>query len=115
MGLCPCPRCLIKKTEISALGTMRDDNRRAKIRVNNKQFCTKVSIARGIIYKQGYQVNTDAVNILLKEMSLVPITVCPQIYSAITSLDCAGYLIECVPHSIPWSQHLLVVCCGSDA
>jgi hypothetical protein len=26
MGLCPCPQCLIKKTEISALGTVRGNN-----------------------------------------------------------------------------------------
>lgn len=85
MGLCPCPRCLIKKTELSALGTLRDNSRRAKIRANNHHFRTKVSLAREIIYKHGLRVNADAVNNLLKEESLVPTTVCqythfPRLY-----------------------------------
>ena len=80
MGLCPCPRCLIKKTDLSALGTIRDDNRRAKVRVNSHHFRTKVSIARDIIYRQGRRVNHDAVNDLLKGESLVPTTVCLQGY-----------------------------------
>jgi hypothetical protein len=76
MGLCPCPQCLIKKTDLSALGTHRDNRRRAKIQVNNHHFRTKVSLAREIIYKHGLHVNTDAVNNLLKGESLVPTTVC---------------------------------------
>jgi len=97
LGLCPCPRCLVKKTELSALGTLRDNNRRAKIRVNNHHLRTKVAIARDIIYNQGYRVNADAVNNLLKEESLVPTTVCLQ--NPFSQL----YLIsptECIPHHI---------------
>lgn len=75
-GLCPCSRCLIKKTELSALGTLRDNSQRAKIWINNHHFRTKISLAREIIYKHGLCVDADAVNNLLKEESLVPTTVC---------------------------------------
>ena len=76
MGLCPCPRCLIEKKDLSAMGTHVDTKRRGRIRVNNHHFRTKVSLARDIIYRQGYRVNTEAVDSLLKEQSLVPTTVC---------------------------------------
>lgn len=115
MGLCPCPRCLIKKTELSALGTPRDDTRRANIRVNSQHFRTKVSLARDIIYRQGYRVNADVVNILLKEESLVPTTVCPLDHFTITSLNHIGSPIECIPHQVHGPQHFHIVCCGSDA
>ena len=75
MGLCPCPRCLVKKRELLALGTPMDNKWRLKVQVNDHHFCTKVSIARTIIYGQGRSVNTEAVNDLLKERSLVPTTV----------------------------------------
>jgi len=101
MGLCPCPRCLVKKTELLALGTPMDDRRRAKIRVNDYHFRTKVSIARTIIYGQGRSVNNDAVNDLLKEKSLVPTTVCPQIILLLIFLSCVGYPTECIPHKLP--------------
>lgn len=86
MGICPCPRCLIKKTELPALGTLRDNSRRAKIRVNDYHFRTKVSMARNIIYRQGLRVSCNAVNSLLKEESLVPTTVCLPGYLATVSL-----------------------------
>ena len=98
MGLCPCPRCLIKKTELSALGTLRDGNRRVRIRVNDHHFQTKVAIARDIIYKQGYRVNADVVNNLLKGESLVPTTVRSQNHFVIIPLNCVGYPIECISH-----------------
>ena len=77
LGLCPCPRCIIKKTDISALGTPMDDKRRMKLRRNTHHFHTKVSIARDLIYK-GCQINSKPVNHFLKEESLVPTTVCPS-------------------------------------
>jgi len=98
MGLCPCPRCLIKKEELSALGTLRDGNRRAKIRVNSHHFCTKISLARDVIYRHGYRVNTNVVNDLLKEKSLVPTTVCPQIHFTIAFFNYVKCLTECIPH-----------------
>ena len=47
--------------------------------MNSHHFRTKVSLARDIIYRQGYRVYCDAVNNLLKSESLVPTTVCLQI------------------------------------
>ena len=75
MGICPCPRCLIKKKEIPALGTSRDKKRRGKLRVNSHHLRTKVSIARNIIYGSGTRIYANAVNDILKEESLVPTTV----------------------------------------
>jgi hypothetical protein len=114
MGLCPCPRCLIKKTDLSALGTQRDNRQRAKIRVNNHHFRTKVSLAREIIYKHGLRVNTDAVNNLLKKESLVPTTVCSQTCFSRFYLK---LLSECIPHHICqlWFQHFYAICCGPNA
>ena len=80
MGLCPCPRCLVKKTELPAMGTPRDVKRRKKIRTNNYHLRTKVSLARNIIYKHGHRVNADSVNDLLKAQSLVPTTVCQKFH-----------------------------------
>ena len=91
LGICPCPRCLIKKKELPALGTLQDGKRRSKLRVNSHHLRTKVAIARGIIYGNGTRVYTNAVNSILKSESLVPTTVCGF---TITSPDRARYLID---------------------
>ncbi|KAF9491917.1 hypothetical protein BDN71DRAFT_1273770 [Pleurotus eryngii] len=73
MGNCPCPRCLVKKSAIRALGTPADINqRRNGKRVDSKTLHTKISKARKLIYKQGYVVNSKLVDNLLKSESLVP-------------------------------------------
>ncbi|KAI5821824.1 hypothetical protein K523DRAFT_221291, partial [Schizophyllum commune Tattone D] len=73
LGTCPCTRCTVPKTRIRDLGTdsdrnMRIDNRR----VDDASRREKVYEARDIIYNEGYAVNSQAVEDLLFDESLVP-------------------------------------------
>jgi hypothetical protein len=74
MGQCPCPRCLIKKEDIGALGTTVDaEARRKNMRHDDDKFRSIVQKARDNIYKGGYALGSDrGVEQLLKEHSLVP-------------------------------------------
>lgn len=74
MGRCPCPRCTIKKEDISKLGTTADaDSRRTNVRCDNDNFRATVQKARDNIYRSGYALGSEpGVERLLKEHSLVP-------------------------------------------
>ncbi|EGO18986.1 hypothetical protein SERLADRAFT_443529 [Serpula lacrymans var. lacrymans S7.9] len=73
LGACPCPRCLIPKDCIPGMGTKQDMRQRKTLaRVNNSQYQRKVDIARSLIYEKNHAVNSNAVERLLKEESLVP-------------------------------------------
>ena len=72
MGICPCPRCLIKKEYIKGLGTKVDGQRRAKLRECNERYRAQVETAREIIYKKGYAVNSKAVNRVIGSESFTP-------------------------------------------
>ncbi|KAI0666517.1 hypothetical protein C8Q78DRAFT_984030 [Trametes maxima] len=73
MGNCPCPRCLVPKEQIAALGTARDrDIREHKTRVDDHQRRSTVQLARAFILEKGLGVNSVAVEGLLKPQSLVP-------------------------------------------
>jgi hypothetical protein len=59
------------------LGMARDMTQRVTMaRTDNSQLRTRVSAARKLIYEKNIQVNSTAVENLLKEMSLVPTVVC---------------------------------------
>ncbi|KJA21682.1 hypothetical protein HYPSUDRAFT_111821, partial [Hypholoma sublateritium FD-334 SS-4] len=73
MGNCPCPRCLIPKNLLDQLGTKHDHSQRTRLaRVDNLRYRVKISSARDIIYKQNRSVDSDFVDAILKEESLVP-------------------------------------------
>ena len=75
-GGCPCPRCLIKFDEIPLLGTSRDrETREQRMRNDTPEIRALVENARKLIYKDGYVVNSEKVEDLLKPASLVPTTV----------------------------------------
>lgn len=77
MGNCPCPRCLVKKSAICALGTPADMKQRQDgKRVDSCALHMKIAKARKLIYQQGYVVNSKLVDDLLKPESLVPTEVC---------------------------------------
>ena len=79
MGACPCPRCLILKDLIPNLGMPRDRQlRTSQQRKNDISWQVKISSARDLIYKQNYAVDSTAVEKILKEQSLVPISVCAR-------------------------------------
>ncbi len=73
MGGCPCPRCIVPKDQIRNLGTASDKNMRegGKRRFTD-EIREKIAQARKYIYKDGYAVNSEKVEKLLKPESLVP-------------------------------------------
>ena len=73
MGQCPCPRCTLPKTEIRGLGTEEDGQKRDELqRKYNRALADKIDSARQLIYKDGYVVNSDRVEAVLKSESWVP-------------------------------------------
>ncbi|CDO68243.1 hypothetical protein BN946_scf184842.g6 [Trametes cinnabarina] len=72
-GRCPCPHCLINFDAIENMGTSDDsENRSRNIRGTVAEQDARVQEARNIIYNEGYVVNSDHVENLLREQSLVP-------------------------------------------
>ena len=84
MGLCPCPRCAIKKENFYALGTTSDAaNRISKVWRDDDNFRSLVEEARDNIYRRGYALHSErGVESLLKEESLVPTLVSYSVLSA---------------------------------
>ena len=74
MGICPCPRCTIKKESFYALGTTGDTaDRNSKARRDNDNFRSIIQEARDNIYQKGYALQSEpGVERLLKESSFVP-------------------------------------------
>ena len=72
LGICPCPRCLIKREHIHGLGTAVDERRRAKLRKCDKMYKSSIEGARRIIYDLGYVVNSKAVDKILGSESFTP-------------------------------------------
>ncbi|KIJ05403.1 hypothetical protein PAXINDRAFT_93527, partial [Paxillus involutus ATCC 200175] len=59
LGQCPCPRCLVKKTDISDMGKDDDMNtRRTELREDNDNYRRKVNKARKLIFTQGKRLNS---------------------------------------------------------
>ena len=89
MGRCPCPRCTIKKEDISALGTIADmKSRQINVRCDDDNFQATVQKARDNIYQGGYALGSEcAVEQLLREHSLVPTLVSYLIIGAMAALQ----------------------------
>jgi hypothetical protein len=87
LGQCPCPRCLVRKDQISALGTKLDSRRRDQIREDDMSRQENVEMTRGWIFEKGYRVLSAAVGRILSAMSLVPTRVCIFYVSGVCS-DC---------------------------
>jgi hypothetical protein len=61
LGKCPCPHCILKKAQISELGTKHDANRRVKLaRVDTPADQEIVEKARKHVF-QGYKVDGSKV------------------------------------------------------
>jgi hypothetical protein len=55
MGLCPCPRCTIKKEDIGALGTTTDmESCQINVKCDDDNFRAIFQKARDNIYQGGY-------------------------------------------------------------
>jgi hypothetical protein len=79
LGTFPCPRCLVAKAEIPALGTELDMQRRQcapGIRTDNDSWKHRVERARKAIYVKGKPITSKRVDELLGDGSLVPTRVC---------------------------------------
>lgn len=75
-GDCLCPHCLVRKDQISLLGTKADRQRRVQsAREDSERRQAKVSSARRFIYERGLNVNSTRVEAILKPTSLVPTVV----------------------------------------
>ncbi|KAG6905478.1 hypothetical protein DXG01_002467 [Tephrocybe rancida] len=77
-GLCPCPRCLTAKTELSHLGTEVDqENRIALRRIDNEDHRLKMAKATSYIYdsKKQFAINGSVIEKLLKDQSLVAVPI----------------------------------------
>jgi len=73
LGTCLCPRCLIPKNHVHNLGTRSDiRQRKTLLREDNIHRHTSVAAARRVIYEKHYQVDSTAVNNILKKESWVP-------------------------------------------
>lgn len=72
LGKSPCPRCLIKKEEISKVGTPRDLERRQDLRLDDKDRERRIKKARRLMFAKGVPVTSKHLEDLLGEKSLVP-------------------------------------------
>jgi hypothetical protein len=75
-GLCPCPRCTISLSRVHLVGTKSDRRARTTLaRVDDEQRRGLISAARKTIYELNYDINSVAVERILKPQSLVPTSV----------------------------------------
>jgi hypothetical protein len=70
MGNCPCPQCLVPKTDFHRLGLLSDVSHR--ISQMRSYMREKVSAAHAAIYKFGSPIKGTVPEAYLKAMSLVP-------------------------------------------
>lgn len=76
-GECPCPACLVRKEDISKMGSPEDRNtRESKQRVDNHERIDKVKRAQAQVLVHGKGVQSKPVEDLLSSESLVPTVVC---------------------------------------
>ncbi|KAJ3558432.1 hypothetical protein NM688_g934 [Phlebia brevispora] len=101
-GKYPCPHCGVTFDDIFASGTEDDRKlRQATIRKDNEERRRLVDQARELIYDNGYVVNSDRVDGLLKSRSLVPtINAFSAKLATMPSFDCYKMLAPDVMHEL---------------
>lgn len=73
LAQCPCPRCLILKSNIPRLGMEADKSARQKlVRADSKAIQDTVNRARQMIFEDGINITSVYIDRLLKPQSLVP-------------------------------------------
>ena len=95
LGNLPCPRCLIKKKEISEVGTPRDLERRQELHLDNKDRQKRIEKARLQMFAKGIPVTSKKIEDLLGEKSLVPTRVHPH-HNAYASSGTDNFPLECL-------------------
>lgn len=116
-GFCPCPRCLVTKTQMKHMGMEQDmRQRKTELRRDDEDRKRRISQARDLIHIKKTAVSGKAVEELLKYDSLTPISV-----SRTHRLSYLAYAFIC-PHRTPFppnwvhwtlifSQYLLLIWC----
>ena len=115
LAQCPCPRCLILKSNIPRLGMEVDKKARQKLaRVDSKEIQDMVNNARRLIFEDGINVSSIFIDHLLKPHSLVPTRVSSFMSLIGNDLDLTS---ECIFSSTPrtWIQLLSNFRSGSHA
>ncbi|ETW76907.1 hypothetical protein HETIRDRAFT_328118 [Heterobasidion irregulare TC 32-1] len=73
LAKCLCPRCLVEKNQVYKIGSKLDMRLHKKMaRQDDAPRRHAVEVARKIIYKQGYGIESTAVDALLADKSWVP-------------------------------------------
>jgi hypothetical protein len=99
LAQCPCPRCLILKSNIPRLGMEVDKKARQKLtRVDSKEIQNKVNHARRLMFEDGINISSVFIDRLLRPHSLVPTRV-SSFMSLISNPDLS--ISECVFSSTP--------------
>ncbi|KAG8739756.1 hypothetical protein FRC12_016207 [Ceratobasidium sp. 428] len=71
-GACFCPRCFVKKTAASQMGTPTDMRTRKKRRIDDAKRRGKVTQAKHLVQDKGKSLKSKDVEALLKDQSYVP-------------------------------------------
>ncbi|PCH35863.1 hypothetical protein WOLCODRAFT_51266, partial [Wolfiporia cocos MD-104 SS10] len=71
LAQCPCPRCLIRKSDISEMGTPTDSRRHENVRVDSPAIQDTIRRARGLVFKKGTSLNSKHLANILDTKSLV--------------------------------------------
>jgi hypothetical protein len=87
LGQRPCPRCLVKKTDIYMMGMVLDVRRRVvQERTDSLRQRQRVEEARKLIFELGAPVDGSRVKAILNEESYVPIRVSAATYLSMFTL-----------------------------
>ncbi len=100
LAQCPCPRCLILKSNIPRLGMEVDKKARQKLaRVDSKEIQNTVNHARRLMFEDGTSVSSVFIDRLLKPHLLVPTRV--SSFMSLIGNDPDLSIPECVFSSTP--------------
>lgn len=73
LSLCPCPRCLLLKTQIPMIGSKTDTKQRIRLaRVDSEDRQEKIELARKLMFEGGVNITSEKIERLLRPTSLVP-------------------------------------------
>jgi hypothetical protein len=101
---CPCPRCLVLKTNFPLLGSRRDMNDRVKLRrVDNTARQQAVEHARRLLFEKGVSIGNKQISDILGAQSLVPTRVCLRLY------------IDSSSNQLLYRMHFHSVCLKQDS
>jgi hypothetical protein len=94
-GMCLCPRCTIPLSRMHSLGMKRDRKAWTTLAcVDNQQRHQLITSTRKAIYKHNFDVDSAAVECMMKPQSLVPTTV--RIWLFRLSRSSSLCLLECL-------------------